>query len=545
MKEKLERHKDRLSEREARAVWNGIRRRAFRPRKSWHWVWAVGTPVAVATAALLIFVIGRGPDLDVTPRETQVTAPDVERLMTAAEPEKKGVGTRGEALEIAADVVVPDAGDEALEPRGKQGQHLTESTAKGPEQAEKAFPSKQTVQPKKESAPRPVPQTAREEGGGGDAKQDDTWDEIRVRTVGPGEGPVAKSTTGGVTYRNGVIHVRGGRSSEVKYYVDGTSVTEPDLNGVTPKNVAKMNVLSGGFDQEYGNAQSGPPMAHGGVVPPNGEDVDAMFFKHYGVNPFIPAEDDNLSTFAIDVDTGSYTVCRAYLEDGHLPRPDAVRVEEFVNFFSHDYDPPRRGDFAIHLEAAPSEFGEDLVLLRVGLQGRVVAERDRKRSNLVFVIDTSGSMNRENRLELVKRALMALVNRMDRRDRVGIVEYGSRGRVVLRPTSFADADDIIDAIEDLRPNGSTNAEEGLRLGYEMADRAYDPDANNRVILCSDGVANVGRTGPEGILKTIKEEARRGIYLTAVGFGMGNYNDVLMEQLADHGDGHYYYVDEMK
>ena len=280
--------------------------------------------------------------------------------------------------------------------------------------------------------------------------------------------------------------------------------------------------------------------------PPNSEAYHDMFFKGAGTNPFIDTEDDHLSTFAMDVDTGSYSITRRYLTDGYLPPPEAVRVEEFVNAFDYNYDPPTDSAFAIHIDGAPSKFGEGkrLQLLRIGLQGRVIPTEDRKDAILTFVIDVSGSMERENRLGLVKKALTILVNQLRPTDKVGIVVYGSRGRLVLPHIGIEQRSEILAAINSLAPGGSTNAEEGLRIGYNLAWRNASVDHINRVILCSDGVANVGQTGPDAILKEIRTYVQKGITLSTVGFGMGNYNDVLMEQLADTGNGNYAYVDTL-
>ncbi len=292
----------------------------------------------------------------------------------------------------------------------------------------------------------------------------------------------------------------------------------------------------------------GPYPSTGGLVPPNDRPYADVFFEEYGVNPFVDTEDDHLSTFAVDVDTASYTVMRRYVGDGYLPPDESVRVEEYVNFFEQDYEPPTEHDgaFAIHLEGAPSLYGgERYYLVRVGLKGYEIPPEMRKDVVLTFVIDVSGSMDMENRLELVKDALGLLVEELRPTDQVGIVVYGSRAHVVLEHTPVENARRIWRAIDRLRPEGSTNAEEGLVLGYSLAAEAFDPRAVNRVILCSDGVANVGNTGPESILEQIRDHADRGIYLTTMGFGMGNYNDVLMEQLADDGDGFYAYVDTLK
>ncbi|MFW9894077.1 MAG: von Willebrand factor type A domain-containing protein, partial [Candidatus Thorarchaeota archaeon] len=296
------------------------------------------------------------------------------------------------------------------------------------------------------------------------------------------------------------------------------------------------------YDSEY---PIHAPMAHGGMTPPNGEDVDAMFFKNYGVNPFVDTEDDHLSTFATDVDTGSYTIVRRYLHDGHLPPEKAVRVEEFVNYFNYHYAAPQEDTFAVYAEAAPWSFGtgrKNSYLLRLGLKGKQVSEEDRKPAILTFVIDVSGSMKRENRLGLVKRSLRMLVERLREEDQIGIAVYGSRGRKVMGHRGLYEKAEILEAIESLQAEGSTYAEEGIRIGYEMAESAYRRGFINRVILCSDGVANVGQTGADDILEVIRKKAEKGITLSAVGFGMGNYNDVLMERLGDKGDGQYVYVD---
>lgn len=274
---------------------------------------------------------------------------------------------------------------------------------------------------------------------------------------------------------------------------------------------------------------------------------DAMFFQDYGANPMVDTRDDHLSTFALDVDTGSYTIARNYLRDGSLPPPDAVRVEEFVNYFGQGYpSPSERQVFGIYIDGAPSPFTETerYQMIRIGVQGYDVPKSDRKSASMTFVIDVSGSMNRENRLELVKESLTLLVKQLDERDRVSIVVYGSDARVVLEPTPGNEQRVILRAVDRLKPEGSTNAEAGLRLGYQMADEAFNPNGINRVILCSDGVANVGNTSPESIWDQVKRYAGQDITLTTIGFGLGNYNDVLMEQLADNGNGFYAYVDDI-
>ena len=295
--------------------------------------------------------------------------------------------------------------------------------------------------------------------------------------------------------------------------------------------------------------QAAVPEGHfnviGGSATVNDAPYDVTFFKHYGVNPFIDTEDDHLSTFAMDVDTASYTVARRFVQDGHLPDPDSVRVEEFVNFFDQGYEPPAEDAFAVHIEGSPSPFGgAKHWLVRVGLQGKSVTSEERKDASLVFAIDVSGSMGREDRLGLVQKSLRLLVDQLRPTDQVGIVVYGSEGRVLLRPTSGQNKEAIMEAVNRLAPSGSTFVEEGLRLAYEMAVPRVQPGRITRVLLLSDGVGNVGHTGSDSILEQIRGHVEEGVTLTTVGFGMGNYNDILMERLANDGNGTYHYVDTL-
>lgn len=265
-------------------------------------------------------------------------------------------------------------------------------------------------------------------------------------------------------------------------------------------------------------------------------------YEDPGVNPYEDPDEDQVSTFALDVDTASYTIAQRYVDDGNRPDPASVRVEEWVNAFAQGYPEPDDDTFAILVDGAPTPFTEpDEVLLRIGLQARDVRDRAREDAALTFVIDTSGSMEREGRLELLKDALRLLVDQLGRNDTVAIVTFGDEARVLLEPTRATDANRILGTIEELRPGGSTNLEAGLRLGYELARTSLTENGIDRVVLASDGVANVGLTDSESILAAIQRDAAAGIELVSVGVGMGNYNDTLLEQLADQGDGFYAYV----
>ena len=265
-------------------------------------------------------------------------------------------------------------------------------------------------------------------------------------------------------------------------------------------------------------------------------------YQDPGTNPWVDPTRDDQSTFGLDVDTASYTIAQRYVADGNVPAPASIRAEEWVNAFDQAYPEPEEGTFAIVADGGPTPFlDRDEALLRIGIQARTVGERHREPAALTFVIDTSGSMSMEDRLETVKDALRLLVRHLDRDDRVAIVTFGSDARVLLPTTSIDRERDILDAIDSLQPGGSTNLEAGLRLGYELARHGLTEDGIDRIVLASDGVANVGLTDADGILAGIRRDAAAGIELVSVGVGMGNYNDALLERLADDGDGFYAYV----
>ncbi|WP_027628195.1 vWA domain-containing protein [Ruminiclostridium cellobioparum] len=268
------------------------------------------------------------------------------------------------------------------------------------------------------------------------------------------------------------------------------------------------------------------------------------YFKDYGVNPFKDVMEQPLSTFSLDVDTASYSIARKYINSGSLPPKDAIRVEEFINYFNRDY-PVSSGDtFSIFTEMAPSAFNRGYHVLEVGIQGKEVSAANLKRTALTFVIDVSGSMGMDNRLTLVKKSLKILVDQMGKNDKIGIVVYGTNGRKLLEPASGDDKKRILGAIDKLEPEGSTNAAEGLILGYDMAYNSFMENGNNRIILCTDGVANQGITKAEDILKMVEDYKAKGITLTTLGFGMDNFNDIFLETLADKGDGNYAYIDTL-
>jgi len=268
----------------------------------------------------------------------------------------------------------------------------------------------------------------------------------------------------------------------------------------------------------------------------------APSFKATGVNPFVSAGEKPFSTFAIDVDTASYTLARNYMNGGDRPPAESVRTEEFVNFFDYDYRPPERDVFAVHTEIAPSRFGRGLHLLKIGVKGLRLGREEQRPAVLTFLVDTSGSMDKPDRIGLIKKSLRFLVDELGPRDRVAIVQYGSEARLVLDHTVASEKQKILAAIDALQCGGSTNLEKGMRRAYEFAARAFTGGGENRVLLLSDGVANLGTSSADDILKDIERFRHQGITCSVFGFGMGTYNDVMLETLANKGDGTYTFID---
>ncbi|MCY3607067.1 MAG: von Willebrand factor type A domain-containing protein [Acidimicrobiaceae bacterium] len=308
---------------------------------------------------------------------------------------------------------------------------------------------------------------------------------------------------------------------------------------------------SGGGLSQAGSAQSAPEPDHEPYEPPRRRHIDPDNFVDYGVNPFVDTADDPFSTFALDVDTASYTVARNFLDGGQLPPFEAVRVEEFVNYFDGGY-PDEIDEFTINVDAAPSPFADDGdLLLRVGVQAPHVVSDAVEPDSIILVLDSSGSMNQETgtgnyrtrRIELVYDAVDLLLEGLDPETRVGVVAYADSARTVARPAPVGrNHDDLIRRIQrDVRPDGSTNVADGLVTGYRMAESEASRGRHVLVLLFSDGVANVGVTDTDRILRQLGE--RSDIGLSTIGVGLGPFNDELMEHLANRADGTYHYIDD--
>ncbi len=262
-------------------------------------------------------------------------------------------------------------------------------------------------------------------------------------------------------------------------------------------------------------------------------------------NPFLEVSQNPLSTFSIDVDTASYANVRRFLQRGTLPPKDAVRIEEMLNYFSYDYPVPSgEGPFSASVEVAQAPWALEHRLVRIGLKGKEVAMEDRPSSNLVFLLDVSGSMRPSNKLPLLKKAMRLLVDRLGEKDRVAIVVYAGASGLVLPSTSADQKERILAALENLETGGSTNGGSGIRLAYQSAVSHFISGGINRVILATDGDFNVGTTNQGDLTRLIEDNARSGVFLTVLGFGMGNYKDSTLEKLADMGNGNYAYIDNI-
>ncbi len=291
--------------------------------------------------------------------------------------------------------------------------------------------------------------------------------------------------------------------------------------------------------------------ATGGIAtalpaPPYWSPGDTEQYQNQDDNPLKLALEHPVSTFSIDVDTGAYANTRRFLNDGQRPPKDAVRIEELVNYFSYRYTPPadREVPFSVTTEMARTPWNKDTYLLHVGIKGYEVARDERPAANLVFLVDVSGSMNQPDKLPLLVKALKLLSKQLTARDKVSLVVYAGAAGVVLEPVDGNKTAAIHAALDKLRAGGSTAGGAGIELAYKMAEQDRITDGINRVILATDGDFNVGTVDPKALQNLIEDKRKSGITLTTLGFGTGNYNEVVMERLADKGNGNYAYIDTL-
>src|SRR5690606_39094729 len=283
-----------------------------------------------------------------------------------------------------------------------------------------------------------------------------------------------------------------------------------------------------------------PPFASGQISNNNEsyKEINENIFKRVSLDP--------LSTFSIDVDKAAYSNIRRMINNGEKVHQDAVKIEEMVNYFEYDYPQPNNEHpFSINTEVAMTPWNTDTKLVKIGLQGKKYDNEKLPASNLTFLIDVSGSMNSANKLPLLKSAFKLLVNQLRNKDKVAIVVYAGAAGLVLKPTSGDDRQSIIEALDDLTAGGSTAGGAGIELAYKIASENFIEGGNNRVIMATDGDFNVGASSDKAMEELIEEKRKSGVFLSVLGFGMGNYKDSKLETLADKGNGNHAYIDSMQ
>lgn len=313
---------------------------------------------------------------------------------------------------------------------------------------------------------------------------------------------------------------------------------------LAPLQLAPMADYASGLTATAAKQMQGRPLVEGEAYRERSEDFNTEDYAHISENPFRLARENPLSTFSIDVDAASYTNIRRFIQgQGQKPPTDAVRIEEMVNYFVYDYPQPE-GDhpFAVVTEVGAAPWNTDHRLVHIGLQGKAIDAANRPASNLVFLLDVSGSMHSPDKLPLLKQAFSLLVNELGEEDRVAIVVYAGAAGLVLPSTPGSQRDAILDAIASLEAGGSTAGAAGIQLAYQVAQEHFVEGGNNRVILATDGDFNVGTSSDSELIRLIEEKREQGTFLTVLGFGTGNLKDNKMEQIANHGNGNYYYLD---
>ena len=274
--------------------------------------------------------------------------------------------------------------------------------------------------------------------------------------------------------------------------------------------------------------------------------TDTERYQKQPENPVKAVAQEPVSTFSIDVDTGSYANVRRFLNNGRLPPKDAVRIEEIVNYFPYSYPLPQDGrPFAVHTQTVDSPWQSEAKLVKIGIQAQDAAKKNLPPANLVFLVDVSGSMNSPDKLPLVKKTLRLLTQQLRPQDKVTIITYASGEKLVLPPTSGKDKDTILRAVNSLEAGGATSGERALRMAYDEAQKAFVKNGINRILLATDGDFNVGVADTETLKSMVAEKRKSGISLSTLGFGANNYNEEMMEQIADAGDGNYSYIDSEK
>lgn len=342
------------------------------------------------------------------------------------------------------------------------------------------------------------------------------------------------------TGRGNGLSIGGGRGEGTVYIIDGVVVRGVSGAQMAQGSIDNLNVVTSGIPGNYGDAQ--PPFVNSAAPQP----PSTAEYKRTPENPFKLVTDYPLSTMSVDVDRASYSNMRRFINEGQLPPRDAVRIEEFINYFDYDYAQPTDNEpVAIHTELTTCPWNEENQLLHIGIQAVKLNTDDLPPSNLVFLIDVSGSMSSEERLPLLVEGMKLLVYKLRAKDKVSIVTYAGNAGLVLPPTQGNNKDIIIAALDNLTASGSTAGGAGIALAYKIAKENFISGGNNRVLLATDGDFNVGISSEGDLEDLITKERKSGIFLTCLGFGTDNYKDAKMELLADKGNGNYSYIDNIK
>lgn len=334
------------------------------------------------------------------------------------------------------------------------------------------------------------------------------------------------STSAGIAARNGSsdISVRGSRKKQAIHYIDGVKLSYDNSSSAKDHRDFEL----GYHENEAVNHN--PNESYSSIVE----------------NKFVNPTDEALSTFSIDVDRAGYSNVRRYIGNGQMPPQDAIRIEEMVNYFDYDYEGPTSNvPFAIHSSLVECPWNKKHQIMHVALQGKDIEKNKLPLSNFVFLIDVSGSMNSANKLPLVKTSMKMLLQEMRPKDKVSIVVYAGAAGLVLEPTSASEPQKILDAIDHLKSGGSTAGGAGIELAYKTAKSNFIKGGNNRVVLATDGDFNVGTSSDMGLEDLIEKERKSGVFLSVLGYGMGNYKDSKMQILADKGNGNHAYIDNIQ
>lgn len=358
------------------------------------------------------------------------------------------------------------------------------------------------------------------------------------------------------------IILRGNRSisgdNNALIVIDGQISSSEILAKIPPTSIQDVNVIKGA----QGGALFGAQGANGAVIVNTKDDygdkklkkkiefkpmeIDTDEYDSFVENQFENSSSNPLSTFSIDVDNASYTNIRKFINNGQTVPKDAVRIEEMMNFFKYSYTKPKNDDpFSIYTEYGDCPWNTNHKLVKIGLQGKEIPTDNLPNSNFVFLIDVSGSMSGENRLPLVIESLKILTKQLRKDDKISIVVYAGAAGLVLPPTSGNDKEKIIASLENLQAGGSTAGGEGIKLAYKVAEENFIKGGNNRVIIATDGDFNVGASSDSDMISLIEEKRKSDVFLTCLGYGMGNYKDSKLEKLADKGNGNYAYIDNMQ